>query len=93
MILRSFKMVSGLKIIPIGANPCRYETWKPIIKVFESRLASWKGRNLSMGGHITLINSVPGILPLFFFSFFKALKEVLNIVNRNSAEISMEWPC
>ncbi|KAG5149657.1 hypothetical protein JHK82_016538 [Glycine max] len=93
VILRSFKMVSGLKIIPIGANPCRYETWKPIIKVFDSRLASWKGRNLSMGGHITLINSVPGILPLFFFSFFKALKEVLNIVNRNSAEISMEWPC
>jgi len=72
-------MLSGLKKIPIGANPRRYETWKPIIKVFESRLASWKGRNLSMGGHITLINSVLGILPLFF-SFFKASKTVLNIL-------------
>jgi len=31
--------------IPVGANPHRCERWK----VFESRLASWKGRKLSMG--------------------------------------------
>jgi hypothetical protein len=43
----------------------------------------WKGRNLSVGGRITLINSV---LPNFPFSFFKApigvIKELVNIQRR-----------
>jgi hypothetical protein len=43
----------------------------------------WSGRNLSIGGRVTLINSVLSSLPLYFFSFFKApvcvLKEMVSI--------------
>ncbi|CAJ2658352.1 unnamed protein product [Trifolium pratense] len=42
------------------------------------RLNTWSGRQLSYGGRITLINSVLASLPVYFFSFFKAPKCVIN---------------
>lgn len=114
-ILRSFEIVSGLKInyakssvlglnieerilqgasaflacrigklpfkflgIPIGANPRRYDTWEPVISKVRLRLSSWKSRQLTIGGRLTLINSVLSSLPLYFFSFYKAPKKVIN---------------
>jgi hypothetical protein len=113
-ILRSFELVSGLKInfvksnlyginidpsllaagsvflscrsdslpfkflgVPVGANPRRRETWKPIVEKMEKRLSMWSSRHLSYGGRITLINSVLSSLPLYFFSFFKAPKCII----------------
>lgn len=35
---------------PVGANPRRSSTWKPIIVSLKSKLATWKNRNISMGG-------------------------------------------
>jgi hypothetical protein len=64
--------------IPVGANPRRKCTWNPIIDNMRKRLNVWKGRNLSIGGRVTLINSVLSSLPLYFFSFFKAPACVLN---------------
>ncbi|PNX80406.1 cysteine-rich receptor-like protein kinase, partial [Trifolium pratense] len=58
--------------IPVGANPRRRETWRPVVEAMSKRLSSWCGRHLSYGGRITLINSVLASLPLYFFSFFKA---------------------
>jgi hypothetical protein len=136
-ILRSFEMVSGLKVnffksklyginieenflrasssflhcavesipfrflgIPVGANPRRRATWIPIIESMRNRLNTWKGRNLSIGGRVTLINSVLSSLPLYFFSFYKApscvIKELVTI-QRNflwgggSVEKKMCW--
>lgn len=63
--------------LPVGANPRRCSTWEPIVDSLKKRLAAWKGRYLSIGGRITLINSVLSSLPLYFFSFFKAPKKVL----------------
>ncbi|GAU48137.1 hypothetical protein TSUD_293770 [Trifolium subterraneum] len=94
-LLRSFELVSGLKInfvksklyglkvdsrlleagsaflscrsevipfkflgIPVGANPRRQETWKPVVDAMIKRLNSWSSRQLSYGGRITLINSM-----------------------------------
>jgi hypothetical protein len=108
-VLRSFEIVSGLKVnfyksklyginlvdsflsasssflhcaveaipfcflgIPVGANPRRRSTWLPIIESMKKRLNTWTGRTLSIGGRVTLINSVLSSLPLYFFSFFKA---------------------
>jgi hypothetical protein len=69
--------------IPVGANPRRKSTWLPIIESMNKRLGVWNGRNLSIGGRVTLINSVLSSLPLYFFSFFKApvcvLKELVGI--------------
>ncbi|CAJ2645291.1 unnamed protein product [Trifolium pratense] len=69
--------------IPVGANPRRRETWRPVVEAMSKRLSSWCGRHLSYGGRITLINSVLASLPLYFFSFFKApvcvLKQLVRI--------------
>jgi hypothetical protein len=64
--------------IPVGANPRRRETWKPIVENMERRLSSWSSRHLSYGGRITLINSVLSSLPLYFFSFYKAPKCIIH---------------
>jgi hypothetical protein len=49
----------------------------------KKRLNNWNGRHLSIGGRVSLINSVLSSLPLYFFSFFKApvcvLKEMVSI--------------
>jgi hypothetical protein len=44
--------------IPVGANPQRKATWSPIVDIVRKRLSVWNGRNLSIGGRVTLINSV-----------------------------------
>ncbi|XP_028216529.1 uncharacterized protein LOC114398545 [Glycine soja] len=41
---------------------------QPIIRKFEAKLAKWKPRSLSMGGRITLINSVLSALPIYLLS-------------------------
>lgn len=39
---------------------------------FQSRLSKWKANNIF--GRLTLLKSMFGILPLYYFSIFKALK-------------------
>ncbi|PNX71762.1 cysteine-rich receptor-like protein kinase, partial [Trifolium pratense] len=63
--------------IPVGANPRRRETWKPVVEAMTKRLSFWNSRHLSFGGRVTLINSVLASIPLYFFSFFKAPKCIL----------------
>jgi hypothetical protein len=58
--------------VSVGANPRRRETWKPVVESMSKRLNLWKSRQLSLGGRITLINSVLSSIPLYYFSFYKA---------------------
>jgi hypothetical protein len=58
--------------IPVGANPRRRDTWNPVVEAMTKRLNSWNSRYLSIGGRITLINSVLSSLPLYYFSFYRA---------------------
>jgi hypothetical protein len=44
--------------------------WKRVEEHFEKRLSSWKGKHLSIGGKLTLINSVLSSLPMYMMSFF-----------------------
>ena len=55
-----------------------WSVWQPIIRKFEAKLAKWKQRSLSMGGRITLINSVLSALPIYLLSFFKIPKKVVH---------------
>ncbi|GKV27402.1 hypothetical protein SLEP1_g36575 [Rubroshorea leprosula] len=64
--------------IPIGGNHRRLTFWRPLIQGFKNRLASWKGKLLSLGGRITLVNSVLSSLLVFFMSFFFVPKGVIN---------------
>lgn len=45
----------------MGANPRRFETWKPVFGKTRKHLSLWKGKHL----------------PLYLFSFFKAPKRVM----------------
>ncbi|PNX58036.1 ribonuclease H [Trifolium pratense] len=54
--------------IPVGANPRRRETWKPVVEAMAKRLNSWHNRHLSFGGCITQINSVLAIIMRLLFS-------------------------
>ncbi|XP_006606686.1 uncharacterized protein [Glycine max] len=64
--------------IPIGVSSKSWSVWQPIIRKFEDKLAKWKQRSLSMGGRITLINSVLTALPIYLLSFFKIPKKVVH---------------
>lgn len=55
-------------------NLCK--NWKPIIDKLQAKLSTWKSKTLSFGGRLTLITSVLGNLPTYFFSMFKAPKAV-----------------
>ncbi|CAL5186226.1 unnamed protein product [Lathyrus oleraceus] len=43
----------------------------------KKRLSGWRGKHLSLGGKVTLLNSVLNNVPIFLLSFFKAPKCVL----------------
>ncbi|KAL3012465.1 hypothetical protein AAZX31_06G000400 [Glycine max] len=63
--------------IPIGANPRRCHMWNPILEKCERVLNKWTQRHLSFGGRVTLIQSILTSLPIYFFSFFRILKKVV----------------
>lgn len=48
----------------VGANPRKCITWVPMVDAMKKRLSSWSSRHLSVGGRVTLINSVLSSMPL-----------------------------
>ncbi|GJT83472.1 hypothetical protein Tco_1057814 [Tanacetum coccineum] len=53
------------------------EGWNEVINRFRERLSSWKAKSLSIGGRLTLVKSVLGSLPLYYFSLFKAPASII----------------
>ncbi|GLT88308.1 hypothetical protein SLE2022_063410 [Rubroshorea leprosula] len=68
--------------IPLGADPRKIATWKPLIDTFKRKLSSWRGRFLSFGGRITLINAVLTSLPVFIMSFYLLPKSVIGELDK-----------
>ena len=68
--------------LPIGGNSSRIGFWDPIIEKLSNKLASWKGRMLSIGGRLTLIKSSLANLPLYFMSLFPLPKGVIEMINK-----------
>jgi hypothetical protein len=62
--------------IPIHFRKPMNGDCKKVEERFEKRLSSWKGKHLSIGGRLTLINSVLSSLPLYMMSFFAIPKGV-----------------
>ena len=62
--------------IPIHYRKLSNSDWLKIQERFEKRLSCWKGKHLSTGGRLTLINSVLSSLPMYMMSFFQIPKEV-----------------
>ncbi|XP_016206964.1 uncharacterized protein LOC107647403 [Arachis ipaensis] len=62
--------------IPLGANPRRVKTWKPIIDKVEEKLSLWKAKVLNKAGKLVLIKSVLNSLPVYYLSLYKMPKAV-----------------
>ena len=60
--------------IPIHFRKLRNCDWKGVEDRVEKKLSSWKGKNMSVGGRLVLINSVLSSLPMFMLLFFRFLK-------------------
>jgi hypothetical protein len=64
--------------IPIHHKRISNADWKLIEEKFEKRLSCWKGKLLSYGGRLVLINSVLSSLAMFMLSFYEIPKTVLH---------------
>ncbi|GKV27594.1 hypothetical protein SLEP1_g36753 [Rubroshorea leprosula] len=56
--------------------------WQPLLESFKKKLSSWKGRQLSLGGRITLINSVLSSLLVFLMSVYRLPKGTLKAIDK-----------
>jgi len=63
--------------IPIHHRKLSNGDWNIIEQRFEKKLSSWKGKHLSVGGRLVLINSVLTSLAMFMLSFFEVPRGVL----------------
>ncbi|GKV01050.1 hypothetical protein SLEP1_g13646 [Rubroshorea leprosula] len=68
--------------ITIGGSCKSTAFWKPMVDIFERKLASWKGRYLCLGGRITLINSVLSSLPVFWMSMYLIPKGTILLLDK-----------
>jgi hypothetical protein len=56
--------------IPIHYRRLTIAEWKAVEERLQKRLSSWKGKLLSLGGRLVLINSVLSNMVLYMISFF-----------------------
>lgn len=56
--------------LPIGGSSYLLSSWDPIIWKMEKKLASWRGKMLSIRGYLTLIKSSLSNLPLYYMSLY-----------------------
>ncbi|XP_058734176.1 uncharacterized protein LOC131605901 [Vicia villosa] len=64
--------------IPVGGNHRRKDFLSFLISKLKKRLSGWSGKHLSLGGKVTLLNSVLNSILIFIFFFYKDLKYVLD---------------
>ncbi|GKV19680.1 hypothetical protein SLEP1_g29906 [Rubroshorea leprosula] len=77
--------------IPIGGSHRRIAMWRPLVESVKRKLALWKGRHLSFGGRITLINSVLSSLLVFLMSVYLLPKGVREMRKFNLALMGKWW--
>ncbi|GKU96029.1 hypothetical protein SLEP1_g9310 [Rubroshorea leprosula] len=75
----------------VGGNSRSISHWKGLVETFEKKLSGWKGRYLSMGGRITLVNSVLSSLPVFQMSTHLLPKGQQNMVNQMGTWSDGHW--
>ncbi|WVZ90567.1 hypothetical protein U9M48_036858 [Paspalum notatum var. saurae] len=57
--------------LPMHFRKLNNKDWKLIEDRIEKKLSNWKGKMLSYGGRLVLLNSVLSSLPMFMISFFE----------------------
>jgi hypothetical protein len=67
--------------IPMHFRKLGNKDWKIIEQRIKKKLSSWKGKHMSVGGRLVLINSVLSSLAMFMISFFEIPKGVLQKID------------
>jgi hypothetical protein len=65
--------------------------WKVIESKIERKLSSWKGKLMSVGGRLVLINSVLTSLVMFMLSFFEIPKGILERIDFYRSRFFWRW--
>ncbi|GJV35288.1 reverse transcriptase domain, reverse transcriptase zinc-binding domain protein [Tanacetum coccineum] len=68
--------------LPIGENMRRVGAWNNVMEKFKNRLADWKAKSMSFGERLTLVKSVLGSLPLYYFSMFRVPLSVIKLLEK-----------
>jgi hypothetical protein len=63
--------------IPVHYRRVTNVEWKLVEERLQIRLSSWKGKLLSLGGRMVLVNTILSIMILYMISFFQIPKGVL----------------
>ena len=67
--------------LPMNTRKLNNKDWQTIENRIEKRISGWKGKMLSVGGRLVLINSVFSSLPMFMMSFFELPRGVLEKID------------
>jgi hypothetical protein len=63
--------------IPMNHKKLSNKDWKAVEERFQKKLSSWKGKMLTYGGRLVLINSILSSLAMFMMFFFETPKGIL----------------
>lgn len=66
--------------MPLGEKSKSRGIWNRVVEKCEKRLTKWKSRYLSLGGRLTLINSLMDALPSYMMSSFLCLPMYLKVL-------------
>ena len=69
-LVNSFPLNLGFKYLGymLKTNCYRISNWHWLIKKVENRITNWSHKWLTLGGRVTLINSVLNSIPIYWFS-------------------------
>ncbi|KAG5616439.1 hypothetical protein H5410_016263 [Solanum commersonii] len=67
--------------MPLGSEHKAEKNWDGIIEKTKKKLAIWKSQYLSLGGRVTLINSVLDSLPTYVMSIFPIPNRIVMILD------------
>jgi len=68
--------------MPLGAEYRSIDIWNPILEKCEKKLTRWRSQYLSLGGRLTLINSVLDALPTYMLSIFHIPQSVVQRLDK-----------
>ena len=76
------KLPSKYLGLPLCVGLPKKYIWDSVVERIDKTLSSWKSKYLSMGGQITLIKSILSSIPIYFLSYFKCPKSVMQRIEK-----------
>jgi len=75
----------------VGDNHRRTNFWGKVIEKISKRLDRWKGKFLSMAGRICMLKSIFSLILLFYMSFYKIPKLVVDTIKKIQRNFLWDW--